>query len=334
MQFNTISIFSVLCASLWSRTFTGPFPSSTVNLITNSFVFGLAFYTSKAVAQNDEIYPEGLDHDEEDDDNYLTEILAEEQREAEELEKMEAQMRELDELKAQQLKMKHHNQEKMTPGGMPKGIPGGSNNQFQKMEEELRQKEAIAQEMKQQDNDKAREEAAKAKAEERAKEKEAAFQAEVARAKDEKAKKKLIRQKAKDSRIVKKILRNGMMGNHYAVLGLRCRYGEIRFGPFKFCVLKNGDIKKAYRKVARLVHPDKNRDGRAEEAFDLLEKSSSTLLDEKKRKEFDAKLKRQRQERIQQCLQIWNGFMKTMSTMKSILGPFATPIIILVVLII
>jgi len=48
--------------------------------------------------------------------------------------------------------------------------------------------------------------------------------------------------------------------------------------------------------MARLNNPDKNRAGRAGQAFDVLEKSSTILLDEKTRKEYDAKLTQIRSE--------------------------------------
>lgn len=288
---------------------------------------------------NSQVYVDEEDEELGDDeqshhDELLAEILAEEGREAEEMAHLEAQMKELDEMKAQQLKMKEQQQNQRKPGGMP----GGSNKGFDKLEEELRRKEAAAQEMKKEANLKAREEAEKQKADKIAAQREAAFKAEVARAKDEKTRKDLERQKAKDAKIVNKILQNGNRGHHYAVLGLKCQWGEFKIGPFKLCSIKNGEIKKAYRNMARLVHPDKNRDGRAEQAFDLLEKSSSLLLDEKKRKEYDAKLKIQRKESLQIILRTiddtWNGVTKTFNTMKRILGPFATPIFILVALII
>lgn len=311
---------------------TSTIPFSSFQVLSKSFVFGINSLNQEVFAQVDENEPDDY---EEEDDEYLAEILAEEEREAEELAKMEAEMKELNEMKAQRQKMNQQKHTKMPSGG---GMPGSKNKNFEKLEEELRRKETIAQEAKQESNAQAQEEIEKKKAEEIAKKREAAFEAEIARAKDERTRKNLERQKAKDAKIVKQILKEGMKGHHYAVLGLRCQWGEVKIGPFKFCSVKDREVKKAYRNMARLVHPDKNRDGRAEQAFDMLEKSSSILLDDKKRKEYDTKLKLQRKNSFQKGLRIiddtWNGLSKTFATMKAILGPFATPIFILVALII
>jgi DNA repair exonuclease SbcCD ATPase subunit len=307
------------------------------------------FPITRVVFASEENGDDDNDDDDDDEHDYLAEILAEEQKEAEELAQLEAQMRELDELKAQQHQRQKQDQQtkqnqfgQMPPGGTMGGkkkmMPGGTNKKFQSIEEELRKKESEAQESKQEENKKNQEEAEKRKAEQIAQEREAAFQAEMERAKDEKTRKDLKRQKAKDAKIVSKILKNSTKGNHYAVLGLRCQWGEIKIGPFKFCSPKNGEIKRAYRNMARLVHPDKNRDGRAGQAFDLLETSSSILLDEKTRKEYDQQLKVQRKHRVEKSFQMFddtlNTIIRILSTMKAILGPFATPIIVLTALII
>ncbi|CCF53746.1 hypothetical protein NDA11_001249 [Ustilago hordei] len=47
------------------------------------------------------------------------------------------------------------------------------------------------------------------------------------------------------------------------------------------------EINKIYRKKSLLIHPDKVKHERAVEAFDLLKKASSHLLDEEKRKTLD-----------------------------------------------
>ncbi|BFZ56569.1 DnaJ sub C member 8 [Savitreella phatthalungensis] len=47
------------------------------------------------------------------------------------------------------------------------------------------------------------------------------------------------------------------------------------------------DIRNTYRKLSRLIHPDKTRNPDAPEAFDVLKKAESELLDEKQRKRLD-----------------------------------------------
>ena len=291
------------------------------------------------MAINDEMYNGDTENEGGDNDHdYLAEILAEEEREAEELARLEAQMKELDDMKEQQRIMREN--QKKSSGGMGGGnmMGGGKNKDFQDLEEELLRKETESQKMKQEALLKEQEEAEKIKADRIAAEREAAFQAEIEKTKDEQKKKALKRQKAKDAKIVRQILKHSSSSNHYAVLGFKCRWGDMKLGPFRLCKIKNGEIKKAYRNMARMVHPDKNRDGRAEQAFNALEKSAAILQDEKLRKEFDAKKKAQMKHNIETYLGIiadtWKAFTEILRTMKSILGPFSTPIIVLVALII
>lgn len=275
-----------------------------------------------------------------EEEDFLKEILEEEQREAEELAKLEAEMKELDEMKAQQEQMRQQKYGSEGMGGKKNKMPGTANTNanLHNIEEEFRKKETMGEEEKKEAIIKAQEQVEKEKAQKIAQEREAAFQAEVARAKDEKTKKDLKQQKAKDTKMVAKILKNSERGNHYAVLGFRCQWGEIRIGPFKLCSPKGGEIKKAYRSMARLIHPDKNRDGRAGQAFDALEKSSAILLDEKTRKEYDTKLRLNRKGSLDKSMVFlddsFNTFIKVLSTLKAILGPFSTPIIVLLALII
>ena len=284
-----------------------------------------------------------------EEDDFLAEILAEEQKQAEELTKMEAEMRELEAMKAQRRQQEQEYQQqrsRMKPGGGGgfstgqdngrSSIPSAQSAQFDKLEEKLRRKEA---ESKQKSMETAKEEEKRKKAEQIAREREAAYEAELARVTDEKAKRRLKRQKLQDNRIVRQILSNSEKGKHYAVVGLgRASWGELEIGPFKFFSVTQGDVKRSYRKVARSVHPDKNRDGRAAEAFDALERSANMLLDEAKKKNYDAKLKRQRIEIIKGVyLSFWevcSSIMTGISALHKILGPFATPITILTLLLI
>jgi hypothetical protein len=123
------------------------------------------------------------------------------------------------------------------------------------------------------------------------------------------------------------------------VLGLGLQsWGEIEIGPFTLFSVSPGDVKRSYRKTARSVHPDKNRDGRATEAFDALERSAAILMDGTKKKEYDAKLKRQRKELIKwgysALWKTWSSTMTSLSVLHKVLGPFATPITLLTLLII
>lgn len=268
-------------------------------------------------------------------DEFLAEILAEEQREAEELAKLEAEMRELDELKAQHAKMQQEQQaNKMKPGQGNKS--GKGNETLKNVEEELRKKKAGAdtEETQRAEVMSAEEEAAKKKADEIAQKREAEYLAKLDKLKDEKQKKALKRQKRRDSQMVKRILRNSENERHYSVLGLKCKWGEIRIGPFSFCQTTAGEVKRAYRTMAKVVHPDKNIDGRAGEAFNALEKSAALLMDPEKKKWYDSMLNRQRADAFDKGIVFLKNVLYSIRTIFKMLGPFATPIAILLALII
>lgn len=283
----------------------------------------------------------GEDIDQDVEDEFLKEILAEEQREAEELAKLEAEMRELEALKAQHAQMHQNNPNKMKPGGGGGGkktnmnMPGGATSaQFQQAEEQLRKKEAEAAEAKRLKNAKATEDMERKKAKEVAAKREAEYKAELERLQDEAARKALQRKKQRDGKMVRKIIRQSEKGRHYSVLGMKCKWGEIKLGPLRICNVSQGDIKRAYRTAAKVVHPDKNRDGRAPEAFRALEKSAEVLMDSKLKKEYDAILMRQRKEMMDRWGAGIKNTIRTTYKIFKLLGPFATPITILLALII
>ena len=101
------------------------------------------------------------------------------------------------------------------------------------------------------------------------------------------------------------------------------------------------DIRKAYRQRAMVVHPDKNKDGRAQEAFIAVEESASILSDNTLREQYDKELQLYRRERWQSQLELVSGFVNTfystlvgmLKALRMILGPFATPVIIIGLLI-
>jgi hypothetical protein len=123
-------------------------------------------------------------------------------------------------------------------------------------------------------------------------EREAAFTAEIAKM-TAKERKVACMQKKKDARIVRRILRaaNAKHANHYAVLGLRNWEPITSSAAFKLVSLafrfpevalfriSHEAIQEAYRILAMAVHPDKNRDGRAEEACIAVENSAFILTE-------------------------------------------------------
>jgi hypothetical protein len=286
-------------------------------------------------------------HKELAEEDILEELLADERRHHEELEQLEAEMKDLKELQDKQDTQQRESsstKQKMQPGnrgklGLGNKSPTGiKNKSVDQLEEELRNKEAQMNEAKRKANEDAEKEMKAKDAEKIAMQREAKFQAEMAKLSDEKKKRALLREKRRDARIVKRILRLSENERHYDVLGLRCKWGTIRLGPLSFCKTTVADVKRAYRNAARWVHPDKNRDGRAGEAFDALDKSAAILMDDKLKRDYDLKLSKRRRDALQKAMstavQVWIKGMGLADLLRKILGPFALPIMIIVVLII
>ena len=292
----------------------------------------------------------------EDDDDFLAEILAEQAREEEELSRMEAEAKEFDAMKARQ----------PSGGGMPGGGKGGGaggpkmgkmgggagrmpqgagGTNFSKLEEDLKKKEdANADKLATQDEEKVSQEAERIR-----QKREAEFEAELKRMNEEQRKKAQI-QKKKDAKVVTRILKSHNAGKHYAVLGIR--NFEVQVGPFyifNFSLgplilfrVKTKEIKRVYRNLARTVHPDKNKDGRAEEAFHALESSAAILTDEKQRSDYDKRIISARRRRNKYAMesvvgvsqQAWGKSVSSLRVAKKVLGPFSTPILVVGALII
>jgi flagellar biosynthesis GTPase FlhF len=179
---------------------------------------------------------------------------------------------------------------------------------------------------------------------------EEAFEAELRQmtAENQKAARK---QKKKDARIVRRVLRAAKKDDHYGVLGLRniefrilATPHSIKIGSFEWTIpsislfhISAKSIKRAYRDKARLVHPDKNRDGRADLAFLAVDNAASILSDEQLRDEYDEQVRELRGKRnanakhlvgkaVSGTLGVAN---QTVSVFRKVLGPFAFPIFIL-----
>lgn len=214
--------------------------------------------------------------------------------------------------------------------------------------------ETYAEEMKRQQEEsqlkrKAQEERiAQEKADRIQQEREAAFDADLAKmsAEQQKAARK---QKKRDAAIVRRVLKATKKEDHYSVLGLRnwnlqiperqiCRFGlKLRIPGFSLFHISPKAIKKVYRKLAMTVHPDKNRDGRANEAFIAVENSASILTDERQRIEYDEMIrelwKSRRKKATKRVAGTVDGGLRlsgrVVGVFRRVLGPFAFPVAIM-----
>jgi len=150
--------------------------------------------------------------------------------------------------------------------------------------------------------------------------------------KDEK--KKSQKQKRADSRLVTRLLKASKREQHYKVLGLQRMWRYILLGARG---VEQKDIKKAYYRMAKLVHPDKNLDNRAEEAFILLENSASILLNEVTRREYDEKISKEaeirREIQVEKLIKFTEIILSRSRGLTSItfriIKPISVPLIIL-----
>lgn len=179
-------------------------------------------------------------------------------------------------------------------------------------------------------------------------ERERVFQSELARM-DAEQQKAVMRQKKKDERMVKSVLKAAKNNNLYAILGitnwnLRIPAREMNIANFRFKIpgitLKqttSKDIRKAYRNRAMAVHPDKNRDGHAQEAFIAVENAASILSDKRQKEAYDKEMRitrlecrRESRELVLKTVSIAQGVVgRALRVIHTVLGPFATPVIII-----
>jgi hypothetical protein len=184
-------------------------------------------------------------------------------------------------------------------------------------------------------------------------EREAAFQAELQRMSEDK-RKEAIRRKKQDGKVVRKVLKAAERGDHYGTLGIRnfelqFPSASLNFGKWSFRLPKltlfrisSKVIRRAYRNMALLVHPDKNRDGRAVQAFVAVENAASILGDDDEREKYDAErllLRKERTEAARALIgtsvsRVMTATNRSISTFRRVLGPFAFPVAIIGILIV
>jgi hypothetical protein len=223
-------------------------------------------------------------------------------------------------------------------------------NDYYYQEEPLSSSSSSSSSQQQQQQRKAEEEARLAReyADRIAAERERAFEKELAKMNADQQKAAL-QQKNKDAKINKQVLKAAKNGNHYAVLGIR--NWQLRIPPREFHIARYSvtipgitirhtstkDIRRAYKRRALAVHPDKNRDGSAEEAFVAVENAATILSDDRQRAAYDEQVKQRNQARRDQAKQVVGGVTNSVGqymgrvvwVFRSVLGPFATPVIVI-----
>lgn len=306
-------------------------------------MFNASFLTQYIILFGYHVRPlYSLADDAHEEDDLLTEILAEQAQEEDELGRLEAEAREFDAIKYR------HQSVNSGDNGMQGDATSkqkmGRFSSYSKLEEDLRKKESENASKKS-----TQEETQPAQDAERIRiKRERAFEAELKKMNKEQ-RKKAMRQKKKDAKVVKRILKAHQFGKHYSVLGIRnfeLRLGpffilNFSFGPFILFRVKTKEIKRAYRNLARTVHPDKNKDGRAEEAFHSLETSADILTNEKQRSDYDKRMRSSRRRRNKYAMEsfigagqmAWKRSISTLRVAKRVLGPFSTPILVISALI-
>jgi DnaJ domain len=189
-------------------------------------------------------------------------------------------------------------------------------------------------------------------------ERERQFQAELDRVDDDVRRAALMRQKRTDRRRVEAVLDAAKRGDLYGVLGIRFRWNvrvpalqvnvplpgrflggglRLRIPGLALATTTERDIRRQFRIRATQVHPDKNRDGRAQEAFIAVEHAASVLSDGPQRASYDEGLRRVRADRNRARTLIvagavnaaWRVGLRVVGGTHAVLGPFLTPVLIL-----
>lgn len=158
-----------------------------------------------------------------------------------------------------------------------------------------------------------------------------------------------LKQKKLDAKVVHSVLKAAEQNELYKVLGIRnwdwkIPGRELHVAGLSLTIpgltIKETtmkDIRKAYRTRAMAVHPDKNKDGRAQEAFIVVEETASILSDQVLREQYDRHFCAVRRERRQAQLAmvsevtdtVWGTTKGVLKAVHTMLGPFATPVIII-----
>ncbi|GMH69174.1 hypothetical protein TrST_g2298 [Triparma strigata] len=146
-----------------------------------------------------------------------------------------------------------------------------------------------------------------------------------------------IRRRKNDKKVIDKVLKSK---SAYETLSLKPKWYEVWKKEGVGVSVKQ--VKKAYRNMAKRIHPDKNKDSRAEDAFDMLQEAYEILSVPESKKAYDRKLNLQKQSTREDQLSnaqdmAVNAFERSRLMTKivsTLLGPFAPSFFMLCALII
>jgi hypothetical protein len=156
-----------------------------------------------------------------------------------------------------------------------------------------------------------------------------------------------------DKREVDKVLKANERKDLYAVLGIG-KGGSASTGIKDFVWKKlkymlrgtrgvsSKDVKASYRLIAKRIHPDKNKDSRAEEAFDAVQDAYEILADPIKKRAFDrevlAEARNRREGAIENAQEstrfVWRRVSDVVRICKRIIKPFSSAFLVFVGLLI
>jgi len=239
----------------------------------------------------------------------------------------------------------NNNNQQQNRGFSNKGKSGGGSSSreeaLKKMEEELmseKGRQQHAANAAEAEAEAARKEAVRKKREEK-------YQADLRKMNAEQ--RKVVKaQRRKDKKVVQKILKYYDSNDYYGVLklvgaggGFQGWYGWLRRGGKG---ITEKEIKKAYRNLAKTVHPDKNKDSRAEEAFAAIQEAYEVLGDVNSRRLYNEKRERLRKNQREDLVEKGGEAMEKATEkagvfwriLETFLGPFFLPALVLSALIV
>jgi hypothetical protein len=158
---------------------------------------------------------------------------------------------------------------------------------------------------------------------------------------DKQSRKAAQTRRKQDKRIIDRVLKASKNDDLYAVLGIEKKWWKFwtAFVDTDYSV-SSKQVKLAYRTQAKRIHPDKNKDARAEDAFDALQEAHEILGNDATKKEYDRRISKQRRnsrdDALSKTVDVVQGVCSRTSSVvgsvSRVLGPFAPSAFILVFL--